>query len=306
MAFRPAALLAHSFPESRQSYTKRDAILYALGVGLGTDPTNPADLPFLVECDHAPSGAGGSGLLCSVRNDAARDALSVLPTFAVTLGSPGMWIRAPEFGVNFAKLVHYEQAATFHAPLAPEGEVVAQARVASVSDRGEGRGAIVVVERSISDAAGAPLCSLAQTLLLRGDGGFGGEPARPQPSVIPDRVPDATASVPVDPRAALIYRLSGDWNPLHADPEAAKRAGLERPILHGLASYAIAGVAAARGVELSPAALASLACRFTGIVYPGDQLDFRIWREAKGVAFQAFVGERKALDQGFATFRDAP
>jgi acyl dehydratase len=221
----------------------------------------------------------------------------------VTLGSPGMWIRAPEFGVDFAKLVHYEQAGVFHAPLAPDAEVVSRARVASVSDGGPGKGSVVVVERKISDAAdGRPCCTLRQTLLLRGDGGFGGEPPKHQMSVLPDREPDAVASVAVDPRAALIYRLSGDWNPLHADPAAAKRAGFERPILHGLASYAIAGVAVARALALSPAALSSLACRFTGIVFPGDSLSFRIWREGTSAAFQAFVGERKALDQGFATF----
>ncbi len=123
--------------------------------------------------------------------------------------------------------------------------------------------------------------------------------------VIPHRDPDLLASFAIDPRAALIYRLSGDWNPLHADPEAAKRAGFERPILHGLASYAVAGVAVARALGRSPADLASLGCRFAGVVLPGDRLDFRIWREETGAAFQAFVGERKALDQGSATFGDS-
>lgn len=281
MAIRPDLLRAHQFPETRQTYTKRDAILYALGVGLGADP---ADLPFLLE-----------------------DRLAVLPTFAVTLGSPGLWIRAPQFGVDFARLVHSEQAAVFHESLAPEGEVVARARVASVADRGPGKGAVVVVERDVADASDArPLCTIRQTLLLRGDGGFGGEPPKRQEPVVPDREPDRLASVSVDPRAALIYRLSGDWNPLHADPEAARRAGFERPILHGLASYAIAGVAVGRALGRSPAALAALDCRFAGIVHPGDRLDFRIWREGRGAAFQAFVGERKALDQGFAAFGDVP
>ena len=176
-----------------------------------------------------------------------------------------------------------------------------------MTDRGAGKGAVVVLERDISDAStGRPLCTLQQTLLLRGDGGFGGDPPKPQKSVIPERDPDCLSSFAIDPRAALIYRLSGDWNPLHADPDAAKRAGFERPILHGLASYAIAGVAVARALGRSPAALASLGCRFTGIVFPGDRLDFRIWREGQGAAFQAFVGERKALDQGIATFGDSP
>jgi acyl dehydratase len=283
MGFRPDLLLAHEFPEARQRYARRDAILYALGVGLGADPIDPTDLAFLLE-----------------------DRLALLPTFAVTLGSPGMWIRAPEFGVDFAKLVHYEQAATFHAPLPPEGEAVSRARVLSVTDRGEGRGAIVVLERAIGDPAGdREYCTLRQTLLLRGDGGFGGEPPPRQPSIIPEREPDAEATFAVDPRAALIYRLSGDWNPLHADPEAAKRAGFERPILHGLASYAIAGVAVARALGLSPAALRSLNCRFAGIVFPGDRLSFRIWRKEAGAAFQVFVGERKTLDQGFAAFGGA-
>ena len=176
-----------------------------------------------------------------------------------------------------------------------------------MTDRGAGKGAVVVVQREISNTANGRLCcTLEQTLLLRGDGGFGGEPPKHKPSVIPERAPDAVASFSVDPRAALIYRLSGDWNPLHADPEAAKRAGFERPILHGLASYAIAGVAVARALGLSPGALASLACRFAGIVFPSDRLDFRIWREGTGAAFQAFVGERIALDQGFATFGNLP
>ena len=283
MAIRPDVLLAHEFPEARQTYSRRDAILYALGVGLGANPTDPADLPFLLE-----------------------EGLETLPTFAVTLGSPGMWIRAPQFGVDFAKLVHYEQAAAFHRPLPPEAEIAARARVMSVADRGPGKGAVVVVERRIDDAIdGEPYCTLQQTLLLRGDGGFGGDPPEPQPSVIPDRAPDVVARFAVDPRAALIYRLSGDWNPLHADPDAARRAGFERPILHGLASYAIAGVVVARALGASPAELSALACRFSGVVMPGDELGFRIWREPSGAAFQAFVGERKALDQGFATFGGA-
>ena len=224
MTIRPDILRAHAFPETRQAYTKRDTILYALGIGLGRDPLDLPDLDYLLE-----------------------DRLRALPTFAVTLGSLGMWIRDPQFGVDYAKLVHYEQAATFHAPLPPQAEIVAWAKVANVADRGEGRGAIVTIEREIRDAASEALyCALTQTLLLRANGGFGGAPPAQTPSRIPNSAPDSSASFATEPRAALIYRLSGDWNPLHSDPEAGRRAGFDRPILHGLASYGIAGVAVAR------------------------------------------------------------
>jgi acyl dehydratase len=214
-----------------------------------------------------------------------------------------MWIKAPQFEADHAKLLHYEQSAQFLAPLPPEAEIASRARVVSVTDRGAGRGAIVVVEREIRDATSATrYCSLEQTLLLRADGGFGG-PATPQtPSVLPGRDPDAQASFATDPRAALIYRLSGDWNPLHADPEAARRGGFDQPILHGLASYAIAGVAVARACGLAPEKVTALRARFTGVVFPGDTLAFRIWREPGRAFFQGFVGDRKTLDQGFVAF----
>jgi acyl dehydratase len=281
MPLRPDLLLAHLFPEIRQSYAKRDTILYALGVGLGADPTNESDLAFLLE-----------------------DRLLALPTFAVTLGGLGMWIKEPKFGADYARLVHYGQTATFSAPLPPEGEIVAHARVQSIYDRGEGKGAIVIVEREIRDAARVlAYCALKQTLLLRGDGGFGGAPPPHQPSIIPHRAADAIATFDTDRRAALIYRLSGDWNPLHSDPEAARLGGFDRPILHGLASYAIAGVAVARALGRSPVEVKSLGCRFSGVVFPGDSLTFRVWRQDGGAAFQAYVGERKTLDQGFVGFR---
>jgi len=138
---------------------------------------------------------------------------------------------------------------------------------------------------------------------LRADGGFGGTPAPHQPSLIPEQPPDAVARFATDRRAALIYRLSGDLNPLHSDPEAANQAGFKRPILHGLASYGVAGVAVSRALGRSPAEVARLDCRFSGVVFPGDELSFRIWRTQEGAVFQAFVGERKTLDQGRIAFR---
>jgi acyl dehydratase len=146
---------------------------------------------------------------------------------------------------------------------------------------------------------------LQQTLLLRGDGGFGGAPAkRSALPLLPGRSPDDTISYKTSPRAALIYRLSGDWNPLHADPEMARRAGFERPILHGLASYGIAGwVLLNTCGNGDPGALAALSCRFSGTIYPGDNIVFSIWQDGAALSFEAFVGDRKVLDQGRATLR---
>lgn len=273
----PDAIRGFDFGVREQSYAERDAVLYALGVGLGSDPCDAGDLRFLDE-----------------------RALSVLPTFAVTLCSPGMWIRDPALGVDFGKLVHSAQAAEFIAPLAPAGKVTGTAKVLSLTDRGEGRGAVLVLEREIRNAdTNALHCRLQQTLLLRGDGGFGGDPAPRGAKFEPDQAPDSVGAYAVSPRAALIYRLSGDWNPLHLDPGFAAKAGFSRPILHGLASYAIAGVAVSRALGRDPAQVSRLACQFSGIVLPGDAITFEIWNADDDTArFRALVGDRKVLDDG--------
>lgn len=259
MALDPARLRTYAFEPRVHAYTQRDAILYALGLGLGRDPVDVEELAFLDE-RH----------------------LSVAPTFAVTLGSPGSWVQDPALGVDWRRLVHAEQAAVFHAPLPPSGEVRAHARIAGLHDRGAGRGAVVVVVREIADArTDQPYCTLHQTLLLRGDGGFGGEPApAPGPWSTPDRPADVAVSLEVSPRAALIYRLSGDWNPLHLDPEIAQAAGFAKPILQGLASYGMVGCAIVRACGGGdPGRLRSLDMRFSGVVTPGDRLDLKLWRE---------------------------
>lgn len=277
----PAAIFAYDFGQLEQEYSTRDAILYALGVGLGCEPH---DLPFLDE-----------------------RALVVLPTFGVTLCSPGMWLRDPRFGIAFTKLVHVAQDAEFLAPIPSHGKVLGTAQVTSLTDRGAGRGAVLVLERTISDAeSGTRYCCLRQTLLLVGDGGFGGplEPSRKPPPH--DLKPIAEAHVTTSPRSALIYRLSGDWNPLHLDPAVAAQAGFARPILHGLASYAIAGLAVSRGTGRHPADVTRLSCRFSGVVFPGDRLTFEIFTDRDGaIHFSAYVGDRKVLDRGVIAWTDA-
>ncbi|MEO0031435.1 MAG: hypothetical protein RIS94_1193 [Pseudomonadota bacterium] len=278
----PAAILAYDFGQPEEAYVARDAILYALGVGLGADPLDAADLPFLDE----RAGA-------------------VLPTFAVTRCTPGMWIRDPALGVDFGKLVHSAQWAEFPVPMPAAAAVRGSAQVVSLTDRGEGRGAVLVLERRIADAqTGALYCRLRQTLLLRGDGGFGGPAAPRDDAVAPQGEPDAVHTVVTSPRAALIYRLSGDWNPLHLDPVIAAKAGFPRPILHGLASYGMAGVAVSRALGYNPAAVSLLSCRFSGVVLPGDALEFRVWNNGDAARFTAHVGDRKVLDGGEIEWRD--
>lgn len=277
----PQALFDHDFGEARRVLEPRDAIIYALGVGLGRDPLDAADLRFLDE-----------------RN------LSVLPTYAVTLGTPGMWMRDPKFGIDFGKLVHMAQEAEFPTPLPASGEIVATAKVISLTDRGEGKGAVLSLERKITDAkSGALYCRLVQTLLLRGNGGFGGPPTERTDGFAFDGKCDASANFETSPRAALIYRLSGDWNPLHLDPEFARKAGFDRPILQGLASYAIGAIAASRALDFDPADVSHLACRFSGIVMPGDTLRVDVWKDGDKAHFRGFVGDRKVLDAGEISWR---
>jgi acyl dehydratase len=282
MTIQPEALLSYDFGQIEHHYVERDAIIYALGLGLGQDPCDTEDLPFMAETG-----------------------LSVLPTFAVTLSSPGMWIRKPKFGVDFNKLVHSRQMAWFPQMLPSSANVIGEAELVSLTDRGEGKGAELVLERNIRDAEnGDHYCRLHQTLLLRGDGGFGGPAAQKTPSMIPDRTDYISAEIVTSQRAALIYRLSGDWNPLHLDPEVAKAAGFEKPILHGLASYGTAGVIVSRALNQTPVNISQLGCSFSGIVSPGDTLEFHIWRMADDKAvFQAFVGDRKVIDQGVVIWK---
>jgi len=278
---RPEAILSFDFGHPEPS-DARNAILYALGLGLGADPLSRADLRFLDE-----------------RN------LTVLLTFAVTLCSPGIWIRDPKLGVDFERLVHLAQGAEFPEPLPPAARVRGTANVVSLTDWGEGRGAVLELERTIADVTDGRLyCRLRQTLLLRGDGGFGGKPAAREIRFKPDRPADATHRLVTSPRAALIYRLSGDWNPLHIDPDIAAAAGFPRPILHGLASYGMAGIADSCALDRDPASIAALFCRFYAPVLPGDAIDFAIWHDGEMSArFEARVGDRKVLDNGTIRWR---
>jgi acyl dehydratase len=275
-------LLALKIPEVTQAYTERDAILYALGVGLGHEPTDEHELPFVYEKN-----------------------LQVLPTFAAVLGWPGFWVRDLDTGIDWVQVVAGEQGLVVHRPLAPRGTVTGRTRVTDIIDKGPGKGALIYSERALIDAAsGNKIASVTQTTFCRGDGGFGG-PARAAPPVhpIPARAPDLICDLSTRPEAALIYRLSGDPNPLHADPAVARAAGFPRPILHGLVSFGIAGHAILKCLcGHDPARLVAIAGRYSAPVFPGETLRTEIWRDGTIVSFRVRVADRDviALNNGRA------
>ncbi|MFZ6761964.1 MaoC/PaaZ C-terminal domain-containing protein [Pseudoroseomonas sp. WGS1072] len=266
-------LLNFPIPEVRQRVTPRDAVFYALSIGLGQDPMDKRQLDYV---------------------DAHR-ALRVMPSMAVVIAHPGFWLANPETGVDAVKVVHGEQRITLHRPLPVDGEVIGRTRVTGIVDKGEGKGALLYSEKEITDAAtGALLAVTGSTTFLRGDGGFGG-PAGPVQPVhpVPETAPDITLDLATRPEQALYYRLNGDDNPLHADPDIAARAGFPRPILHGLCTLGVVTHALVRELgNYDAAAMKGLALRFSSPVYPGETIRTEIWKSG---AFRARVVERDVV-----------
>jgi acyl dehydratase len=278
-------LMAWPFEDVRHRYSRRDTILYALGLGLGADPMNEGELRHVYEKN-----------------------LVALATLPVVLGYPGMWLKDPATGVDAVRLVHGEQSLVVHRHPAPEGEVVGRTKVTGIVDKGPGKGALLYTERTVTDAAsGELLATLGSTTFCRADGGFGGPPGPVKPvHELPTRTPDRSVEHRTPPGLALIYRLSGDYNPLHAEPAVARAAGFERPILHGLATYGIAGWALTQTLcDGDASRLASLETRFSSPVYPGETIRTEIWNDGSAAFFRARVVERDVvvLNNGRATLR---
>jgi acyl dehydratase len=275
MALDYKKLLALDLPPIEHTFGPRDCILYALGVGLGQDPMDERQIAFVYEKN-----------------------LQVLPTFAVVLGYSPYSFRRPELGITWSHVVHGEHGLALHRPIPTEGTVLGQVRILDVIDKGEGRGALIYSERKITEkAGGALLATITQTTFCRADGGFGG-PKRetPPPNAIPERAPDFVRDLPTRPETALLYRLSGDINPLHAEPSFAKTAGYPRPILHGLATFGISGHALLKEVcGYDPARLRAMSVRFSAPVYPGETIRTEIWRDGEVVSFRARVVERDVI-----------
>jgi acyl dehydratase len=260
-------------PTIEQRYTERDTMLYALGLGCGADPIDREDLRFVYE-----------------------DGLRALPMMGVVLAGPGFWLKDPATGVDWKKVLHGEQGLILHQPLPASGTVTGASRITEIIDRGD-KGAFLYSERVVVDATGQKLCTLTSTTVLRGDGGFGGPtgPA-PEPHPVPPRAPDLAVDLPTLPQAALIYRLSGDYNPLHADPEVAKAVGFPRPILHGLCTFGVAGRALLKACcGNDPTRLREMRLRFSAPVLPGETIRTELWRDGAVVSFRARVVERDVV-----------
>src|SRR5436309_1430321 len=236
------------------TYDERDVMLYALGVGAGPD-----DLQFVYQRD-----------------------LKVLPTFAVIPAFPAIMNLAGAMEVKRVMVLHDEQRIEPHEPIPTNGTIVTTPNIKAMYDKG--KGALVLVETESVDAKGKLLFRNTSGIFARGEGGFGGErgPSGPR-NVPPNRAPDESIAMPTRPDQALLYRLSGDMNPLHADPEFARMAGYERPILHGLCTFGFAGRAVLRAwCNDDPARLKSFEVRFSGVVYPGETITTDMWQISPG------------------------
>jgi len=286
------------FADVEHTYSADDTLFYALAIGLGADPVDERQLQFV--------------------NDTVAGTPLAFPTMAVTLGFPGSWMSDPATGIDFPMVVHGEETVEWERPIPAFGTVIARHRVTHVVDKGAGRGATVTYEKELTDqASGDLIATVRHTTFCRGDGGFSARdgatdaPPTPLPRV-PDRPMDRQWEFRTLPQQALLYRLCADRNPLHSEPAVARRAGFDRPILHGLGTYGIAGHAMlAAWCDYDPVRLRRLSVRFSSPVFPGETLRFEMYDEggpqgsgARGaeIAFRARVVERDkvVLDYGRA------
>jgi acyl dehydratase len=268
-------LMSLKIPDAEHSYGVKDTMLYALGIGLGHDPTDRAELDFVYEKN-----------------------LKALPTFSCLLGYPGFWVKDLDTGIDWVRIVNGEQGFTLNAPVQPRGTVLGKTRILEVIDKGPGKGAVVYTERKITDKAnGELIATVTQTTFCRADGGFGGRPRESPPThKLPERAPDLVCDLDTRPEMALLYRLSADLNPLHADLDVAKAAGFPRPILHGLGTFGVVGHALLKSVaKYDPSRFTAMSGRFSAPVYPGETISTEIWRDGDVVSFRALVPSRNIV-----------
>ena len=266
-------LMAASLADSPISYNEKDVVLYALGTGFGSNPQDPLELPYVYE-QRGPN---------------------TVPTFSSMLFPETIVL---ESGCDVHKILHRTQSLELFRPLPPIGDFLVNQRVVNVFDRGAGVGAEIEIESEMRRASDdTVICTLVNRIIARADGGFGGPPpiAR-QRHKIPDREPDLVCDIPTRPDQALLFRLSGDFNPLHVDPLIAKAAGFDAPLLHGRCTYGIACHAVLKTVcEYDFTLIAGFDARFSSPVFPGDTVTTEMWQDRNIVSFRCKVKARNAV-----------
>ncbi|HEX7887576.1 MAG TPA: MaoC/PaaZ C-terminal domain-containing protein [Phenylobacterium sp.] len=258
-------------------YGDKDVMLYALGIGLGTDPMNETELAFVYE-----------------------KGLQVVPTAATVLSGRGdsepLHTREGHrrSDPDYLMLVHGEQKVELHRPLPAAATFTTESRVVGAYDKGKDKGAVLVSEVIWRDQAGEKVATLTGSLFYRGDGGFGGpSEGAPEPHAVPTRAPDKSVDIATREDQALLYRLNGDRNPLHSDPDSARRSGFPRPILHGLCTYGVTCRAVLQEiVDWDADRIASHQARFSAPVFPGDTITVDLWIDGPVISFEARVKDR--------------
>lgn len=252
------------------AWEHKDVLLYHLGVGAGRPATDPDELRYTLE-----------------------SRLQVLPSFVTVAGgslAAAGGLSAPGIDVNLAAVLHGGQRIELYRPIPVTGKAVQTSRIAAVYDKG--KAAVIVLRSEVTDDEG-PLWAADTQIFVRGEGGFGGDRGPSVRAEAPGREPDRTAEVTTREDQALLYRLSGDWNPLHADPEFAKVAGFDKPILHGLCSYGIVLKAVVDTMlDGDVARVRAYSTRFAGIFFPGETLRVRMWREDGRIQVSATSADR--------------
>jgi acyl dehydratase len=256
------------------TYTDRETMLYALGVGFGRDPMDEQELKYVYETPD----------------------MRTVPTLATVIAWGQRTLQGAD--LNWIMIVHGEQRLKLHRPLPPAATIIADSRVTGCIDKGADKGAIILTETDIRlKDGGQKLVTLGSTIFARGDGGFGGPAGSgPEPHPIPDRKPDHVCELDTRPDQALLYRLSGDRNPLHSDPAFARAAGFPRPILHGLCTYGTACRAVLRTIcDYDHTQITGFDVRFSAPVFPGETIITEMWRDGDVVSFQCRLKERDAV-----------
>jgi acyl dehydratase len=253
-------------------WTATDVQLYNLALGAGADPTDSRELSYVI--DHKPQ---------------------VLPTFGCVAASfhqiEPPTVSWPGVQIDLAKILHASERVSVPAPLPASGSARASSRIVDIWDKG--KAAVVVLETSVTGDDGALLWTQHRSIFARGEGGFGGSRGPSQSDSAPERAPDVEVAIPVLPQQALLYRLCGDRNPLHSDPEFAAAAGFPRPILHGLCSYGMTCKAVVDAVlDSDVSSVGSFGARFAGVAYPGETLNAGIWKEDGRLLARVVAPER--------------